>query len=188
MEQTVETKSKRNFAESVKETIKFVIISIAIVVPFRMWVAQPFIVSGASMEPNFKSGDYLIIDELTYKFKEPERGEVIIIKAPGGSVFYIKRIVGLPYEKIEIKQNKVFISQMGNGGEFELKENYINGADTYPDGVYKLKEKEYLVFGDNRPRSLDSREFGPIAKNSIIGKVLLRLWPINGLGFAGKIN
>src|SRR3989344_5113340 len=120
MEQTVETKSKRNFAESVKETIKFVIISIAIVVPFRMWVAQPFIVSGASMEPNFKSGDYLIIDELTYKFKDPERGEVIIIKAPGGSVFYIKRIVGLPYEKIEIKQNKVFISQMGNGGEFEL--------------------------------------------------------------------
>src|SRR3989338_9882823 len=81
------------------EIIKFVIISLLIIVPFRMWVAQPFVVSGASMEPNFLNGDYLIVDELTYNFREPKRGEIIIFKFPQNtSQFFIKRIVGLPKE------------------------------------------------------------------------------------------
>lgn len=192
---------KRSFAgkffETAKETIKFIIISLIIVVPFRMFVAQPFIVSGASMEPNFQNGDYLIVDELSYRLRTPERGEVVILKAKNSAVFYIKRVIGLPNEKIEIRDGKVYVYYAYNEAELlhgeqgeanksglKLQEEYLNGAETYPDETFNLKNDEYLVLGDNRTQSLDSRSFGAIKRKSIIGRALVRLWPISDISFA----
>lgn len=177
----------KNFFASLKEVIKFAAISLAIVVPFRLWVAQPFIVSGASMEPSFENGNYLIIDELSYKFKEPQRNDVVVIRLKNSPVFYIKRIVGLPREKVEIKNSGVYVINKNNKQEIKLDEVFLKGAETYPESNFELKDNEYLVLGDNRTRSLDGRMFGPITKNNITGKVFIRLWPINSIGFAGQI-
>lgn len=169
-----------------KETIKFIIISLLIVIPFRIWVAQPFIVSGASMEPNFSNGDYLIIDEFTYKIRNPQRGEVVILKARNSPIFYIKRVIGLPNEKVEIKNNRIYIYNNENKNGSVLEENYLHGLETYPEDYFELRNDEYLVLGDNRPRSFDSRQFGAVSQKNIIGKVFVRLWPVASFGLAGQ--
>lgn len=176
--------SAGKFFETAKETIKFIIISLIIVVPFRMFVAQPFIVSGASMEPTFQNGDYLIIDELSYRLRIPERGEVVILRAKNSSVFYIKRIIGLPNEKIEIKNGAVYVYDEAGKDELKFQEEYLKGAETYPDETFNLKNDEYLVLGDNRTQSLDSRSFGAVKRKNIIGRTIIRLWPMNNISFA----
>jgi signal peptidase I len=128
------------------------------------------------MEPNFEDGDYLIIDEITYRFREPKRGEVVVFKNPlNERQRFIKRIVGLPGEKIEISNGKIFIS---NGERKILTEPYLNFSFTSGDVQITLGKDEYFVLGDNRQFSLDSRRFGPIKKKEIVGRVFLRLWPI----------
>lgn len=165
---------------SVWEFIKVVIVSVAIVLPVRAYVAQPFIVSGASMEPNFYDGEYLIIDELTYAFRAPARGETIVFRYPlDPSEFFIKRIVGLPGETIEIKSGNVLIN------EGTLPEPYLpRGAEkeTLPNLKIKLDENEYFVLGDNRPRSSDSRFWGALPREKIMGRALVRLWPVAHAG------
>lgn len=164
------------------EVIKFVVISLLIVVPIRMWIAQPFIVSGASMEPNFFNGDYLIVDEISYNIKNPQRDEVIVLRLPGNSPFFIKRIIGLPGEKIEIKENKIRILSPEQPEGFVLKEDYLQNELTYPEMSVILGNDEYFVMGDNRSQSLDSRRWGAILKDNIVGRAFLRLWPLDALG------
>lgn len=174
----------KRFYANAKEILKFVIISLIIVVPFRMWIAQPFIVSGASMEPNFWNGDYLIVDELSLLLRNPERSEVVILKLPGNSSFFIKRVVGLPNEKLEIKEGKIRVFNEKNKDGFVLKEKYIGEAPiTYPDAKISLKENEYFLMGDNREKSLDSRIWGSVSKNNIVGRAFIRLWPIESISF-----
>lgn len=185
-EQEKKSRFLKKFFVSLKEILKFAAISLAIVVPFRLWVAQPFIVSGASMEPSFENGDYLIIDELSYKFKEPKRDDVVVIRLKNSPVFYIKRIIGLPHENIEIKNGAVYIADGKNKQELKLDETFLKEEKTYPESFFELKDNEYLVLGDNRTKSLDGRQFGPITKNNIIGKVFVRLWPVNSIRFAGQ--
>lgn len=172
-----ESEKKEN---SVWEFIKVVIVSVAIVLPVRAYIAQPFIVSGASMEPNFQDGEYLIIDELTYAFRQPARGETIVFRYPlDPSEFFIKRIVGLPGETIEIKNGSVLI----NDGA--LPEPYLPlGArkETLPNLKIRLDENEYFVLGDNRPRSSDSRFWGALPEEKIMGRALVRLWPVAHAG------
>lgn len=160
------------------EFIKVVIISVVIVLPIRTYVAQPFIVSGASMEPNFDDGEYLIVDELTYQFREPQRGEVIVFRYPlNPSNFFIKRIVGLSRESVNIKSGKISID-----GKL-LAEPYLDPKlETTPEINVTLKNGEYFVLGDNRPHSSDSRFWGVLPKDKIMGRALLRLWPINKAG------
>lgn len=186
-EQEQKPKFIKNVLNFIKETAKFVIISLIIVVPFRLWIAQPFIVSGKSMEPSFYNGNYLIVDELSYKLKEPQRNDVVVIRLKNSSVFYIKRIIGLPNEKIKIKNGYVYVNQEKDKQELKLDESFLKGIETYPDNNFELKNNEYLVLGDNRTESLDGRIFGPITKDNIIGKIFIRLWPINSIGFAGQI-
>lgn len=141
------------------EFIKFTLIAVLIVVPIRLWIAQPFIVSGASMEPTFHNGDYLIVDELSYQFNGPQKNDVIIFRYPlEPSKYFIKRVEGVPGEKVKT-----------SGKEITLKEN------------------EYYVLGDNRGASSDSRIWGPVTKNFIVGRAIVRLWPFNKLGlFPGQ--
>lgn len=164
---------------SIGDTIKIVLVALAIVIPIRYFLFQPFFVSGQSMEPNFKSGDYLIVDEISYRFKPIQRGEVVVFKFPqDSSQRFIKRVIGLPGETVEIKNNKITISK---GEKVEvLSEKYLSSSDqTLGDIKIVLGENEYFVMGDNRRFSYDSRRFGPLPSNKIIGRVFLRLWPIN---------
>src|SRR3989344_1417495 len=152
------------------EFIKVVVISLVIVLPIRAYVAQPFIVEGDSMEPNFSDGEYLIIDELSYRFKEPQRGDVIVFHPPiQDRIFFIKRIVGLPGEMVKIENGKIILES--NSGVVILDEDYLpEGLKTTPDSSLKLSESEYFVLGDNRDRSSDSRLWGTLPKENITGK------------------
>ncbi len=168
------------FRQSLWEFVKFFLIAVLIVVPIRVWVAQPFIVSGSSMIPNYENGQYLIVDEFSYHFREPARGEVIIFRAPPDpSEFYIKRIIGLPGETVQISNGQItiFNSQFPNGTV--LKESYLPNDYTGSNLSVNLSPDEYFVLGDNRPMSSDSRVWGPLKANLIVGRAWLRLWPIN---------
>jgi signal peptidase I len=156
------------------EILKIVILAALIVFPIRYFLFQPFIVSGQSMEPNFHHGDYLIIDKLSFRLREPKRGEVIVFKYPRNpSQRYIKRIIGLPGEEVRIEDGNLKIN-----GKILNESQYLPQVQTPGNLVLKLSENEYFVLGDNRNSSLDSRSWGPLLRENIIGRVFLRAWPI----------
>lgn len=163
------------------ETFKIVVISLVIIIPIRYYIVQPFFVKGASMESNFQDGDYLFVDELSYQMGDPERGDVVVFRYPlDQSQFFIKRIIGLPSETIEIKEGKVIIYNKLNPEGFTLNEPYLDvGQET--QGVFrtKLDGNEYFVLGDNRLRSSDSRVWGPLNRSLVTGKAFIRLWPFS---------
>ncbi len=175
------TKPPQKKENVVLDVFRFAFIALLIVIPFRLFVAQPFIVSGASMDPTFETGDYLIIDQLTYEFENPERGDVIIFMFPDDTKkFFIKRVVGLPGEVIEIQNQTVTINTEENTGKFILDEPYIDNRNTRSDFLtVVLDEEEYFVLGDNRRASSDSRAWGPVDKELIVGRALLQLLPVN---------
>ncbi len=175
--------------KDILETIKFIAISIAIVIPIRMFIAQPFIVSGESMFPTFKNGQYLIIDELSYNIGEPHRGDVVVFKYPNDPKrYFIKRIIGLPNEQIIIEAGKIKIINEENPNGFVLEENYLK-QDFLDTLSFKTTDKEYFVMGDNRNRSSDSRVWGSLPENLIVGKAFLRLLPIQDISYKpGNIN
>ncbi|KPJ55381.1 hypothetical protein AMJ47_00745 [Parcubacteria bacterium DG_72] len=162
------------------EIIKIAVIAAVIVIPIRYYLFQPFFVRGQSMDPSFEHGDYLIIDEITYRFRDPERGEVIVFKFPyDSSQKFIKRIIGLPGETIEVTEGKIIIYQ--ESGPVVLDESDYVADFTGSDIKVKLADDEYFVMGDNRDFSFDSRKFGPITRKNIIGKVVFRAWPFDSL-------
>lgn len=146
----------------------------------RYFFVQPFFVEGASMEPNFENGEYLLIDEISYYFKSPERGEVIVFHYPlDTSKYYIKRVVGLPGETVEIKNGRVMIYNGFNPGGFAIDESYLmREGITLGDIKKKLGQNEYFVLGDNRLFSSDSRQWGTLPRNDIVGRVWIRAWPV----------
>jgi signal peptidase I len=174
------SESKENF---IIETLKFSLVAILIVLPFRMFIAQPFLVSGASMSPNFETGNYLIVDQLSYNFEDPQRGEIIIFRYPNDpKKFFIKRVIGLPTETVKISSSKVFIKNTENPNGFELDEPYLQNTSS-KDTETTLNEDEYYVMGDNRPASSDSRVWGVLPKDLIVGRAFLRLFPFNKIDF-----
>lgn len=165
------------------EIIRFSLIALLIVFPIRMFIAQPFIVSGASMEETFQNGEYLIVDQITYRFEEPSRGDVIIFRYPRDpSKFFIKRVIGLPGEKITIEGNVVTITNGSHPEGAVLNEPYIASMQPNTFLEEELGEGEYFVMGDNRDQSSDSRMWGVLQQQNIIGRALLRLFPINEAG------
>ncbi len=173
----------RKFFLFVWEIIKVVSISLAIILPVRYYLIQPFYVKGASMEPNFHDHEYLIIDEISYRFNEPARGQVIVFRYPKDpQEYFIKRIIGLPGEEVQIKDGQVKIFNAFNPDGLVLKEAYLpDGLGTYDnsESLITVGANEYFVLGDNRPASKDSRSFGPVDKSFITGKVLFRGWPFD---------
>lgn len=171
-EETALARNAKKLGLFIFEGVKVVLISLAIILPIRYFLVQPFIVQGASMEPNFHDREYLVINEIEYRLGNPERGEVIILKDPlNPQIYFIKRVIGLPGETVDIKKGRVFINDQ------ELSEIYIEdfGLDTFD--TVKLGNDEYYVMGDNRTNSFDSRRFGPVTRKSIIGRVWFRAWP-----------
>ena len=160
MEENFPIKSPQNENQSQKkgsaifDFVKFIFIVAVIVIPIRFWVAQPFLVSGASMEPTYHDGDYLIVDEISYRVSQPKKDDVIIFRYPKDpSTFFIKRIIALPNEEIILDGKEI-----------------------------KLRGDEYFVMGDNRDASSDSRIWGPVPKKLIVGRSIARLWPLNKIG------
>jgi signal peptidase I len=162
-------------------TLAFLII--VVVIPIRLFVVSPFVVDGESMHPTFENLDYLIVDEILYRFKAPERGDVVVFRYPGNpSVFYIKRIIGLPGEIVSINHGAVTILT-SSGDRITLSEPYIVNEDATYTKDTSLNPGEYFVMGDNRPNSSDSRVWGPLPAKDIIGRVDLRLLPVSEAGF-----
>lgn len=165
------------------EIAKIVIIALLIVVPIRYFIFQPFFVRGESMAPNFENGDYLIIDEISYRFQNPQRGEVIVFKYPDNpSQRYIKRIIGLPGEMIEIKDGRVIIYEYGTAEVLD-ESDYLFPVQEFTSGNIRIElgENEYFVLGDNRNFSSDSRRWGVLPGENIVGRVFLRAWPFAAL-------
>ena len=158
---------------------KIALVAFVLVVGLRVFVFQPFLVRGASMEPSFHDWDYLIVDELSYRFRAPERGEVIVFKFPNDpSQRYIKRIIGLPGETVTIESGKILI--LNSTEQFELNESgYLAGVETAGSVNITLQEGEYFVLGDNRKYSSDSRSWGVLPEENIIGRTLVRVFPVN---------
>jgi signal peptidase I len=171
---------------------KIILIALAIIIPVRYFLFQPFVVSGSSMEPNFSNGEYLIIDEISYRFRGPTRGEVLVIRFPDDpKQFFIKRVVGLPGEQIKIENGVVIISNPENPNGINLEEIYLpNQGLTFPHNtelvggkkVLTLGENEYFMLGDNRLGSSDSRDWGTLETDGIVGKVFLRALPFTEFG------
>lgn len=158
------------------EVIKIVVLALLIVIPIRYFIFQPFVIKGNSMEPNFHQGDYLIVDEITYRFKEPQRGDVIVFRYPKDtSQRFIKRIIGLPGETVTIEEGEITISK---GIEEKILDEsaYLPAQNYFDDVSLSLKENEYFVLGDNRFASFDSRKWGSLPRNYIVGRVILRTW------------
>ncbi|MFA6522446.1 MAG: signal peptidase I [Patescibacteria group bacterium] len=164
------------------EVLQILVIAAAIIIPIRYFVVKPFVVLGASMEPNFYNDEYLIIDELSYRLRAIDRGEVVVFAPPTSpSQFYIKRVIGLPGETVEIADGTITIKNAEHPNGFTLTEEYISEYTHGRESVV-LGEDEYYVLGDNRDESLDSRSFGPITSKVIVGRAWVRGLPFNRMG------
>lgn len=163
------------------ELVQVIAISLAIIVPVRYFLIQPFYVKGASMEPNFYDHEYLIIDELSYRFHPPERGDIVVFRYPNDpKQFFIKRVIGLPGETVEVAEGAVKIYNNTHPNGIILNEDsYLDQDFTATNRTVTLKAHEYFVLGDNRIASMDSRYFGPVPDSLLIGRVWLRGWPFD---------
>jgi signal peptidase I len=174
---------KEKFLQTAREYTVLIGTSLLMVFLVRTFIAQPFVVSGASMEPTFHTGEYLIVDQLSYELGDPKRGDVIIFKYPLiPSRFFIKRVIALPGESIKITGNKVEIKEVGSDSFVTLEEPYVE----FPkESVVEttLASDEYFVMGDNRLASLDSRSWGPLKESFIVGKAFVRLFPVSKVDF-----
>lgn len=172
------------------DTIETVVIALAIFVVIYLFLVQPHQIKGSSMYPNFYDGEYILTDKISYRFKSPQRGDVIVFKAPKNhELDYIKRVIGLPGDTIMVKGGKTYL----NGNllpETYLTSDVITNSGTFlHEGQnYTIPAGEYITFGDNRPHSSDSREWGTIKTDEIIGRAWFRYWPINRISFVPKIT
>lgn len=168
---------------SILEIVRFSVIALLIVIPVRMFIAQPFIVSGASMENTFHNGEYLIVDQVSYHLHDPKRGDVVIFRYPKDpSKFFIKRIIGVPGDTVSIEGSTVTITNEENPNGFVLNEPYIKSMKPNVTMIEKLGDREYFVMGDNRDESSDSRVWGVLQEERIVGRALLRLFPPQEFG------
>lgn len=172
----------KNLLVSAWEILEVVFVAVATVVLIRTFLVQPFVVSGASMEPNFVEHDYLLIDEITYRFREPERGEVIVFRYPlDSSVFFIKRVIGVPGDELVSEGGRIRI--LKDGIELALDEPYLASSLKSSDNFnVTLGDDQYFVLGDNRSHSFDSKNWGAIHRKDIIGTARIVLFPFNRFG------
>ncbi len=175
----------KKFLAFVFDIVKMVVISLAIIIPVRYFLVQPFYVKGESMEPNFHENEYLMVDEISYRFNPPQRGEVVVFRYPKDPQdYYIKRLIGLPGETVFIKDGSVYVTAT-TGETFKIEEDYLPSyisTIALSEEPITLSEDEYFVLGDNRNASKDSRSFGAVKKSFIIGRVFLRGLPIHEFG------
>lgn len=167
------------------ELIRIVIIAFVVMVVFRIFVAEPFVVSGSSMVPNFHNKEYLVVNKINYRFNEPQRGDVIVFKYPKDtSQYFIKRIIGLPGERVQIDGGKVRIFNTEHPDGVVIEEPYLpsNDATFGKSDIVSLGSSEYYVLGDNRLASSDSRVWGILPEKNIVGRAWFRAFPLSEFG------
>lgn len=180
----------KQLIKDIFEIGKTVIIVLIAAFIIRFFLVQPFVVEGISMEPNFFDKEYLIVNKLSYDIHKPQRGDVVVFVAPNQPEYdYIKRIIGLPGEKVRIQNNEIFINDQ------KLDEKYLGSAEkTFvnqnPSLILekKIGADEYFVLGDNREHSSDSREWGVLPKTNIVGKAWLDVYPLDFFGLVPKAS
>lgn len=166
------------------DLIESFVIALVIFVVVYNFIAQPHRVRGDSMLPNYHNDEYILTEKLTYRFIQPQRGDVIVLKYPENpSVDFIKRVIALPGETVLLENGKVYIN------DHLLTEPYISnsvltkGNSSIKEGIpYKIPSRQYVVFGDNRTRSSDSRTWGTVPEENIVGKGFFVYWPFSSLG------
>jgi len=167
------------------DTIQTIVLALSIFLIVYLFLLQPHIVNGQSMEPSFDNGEYLLTDKLSYRLNEPKRGDVIVFSAPPSPRDdYIKRIIGLPNEIISIKDGKVYIDNKQLVEDYLPKDTYTTGGPFLPEGKeIRIGQDEYFVMGDNRAYSSDSRYWGLVPRKNIVGKAWLIYYPPQKAGF-----
>ena len=171
---------------TIREWVQVIVIALIIALPVRFFIAEPFVVNGASMDPTFSTGQFLIVDRLTYRFEAPRRGDVIVFEYPNDpSTYYIKRIIGLPGETLDMQDGHIFVTEPGAASSTELIEPYIEADHASHDTIHipALGSTQYFVMGDNRAQSSDSRAWGPLDSHFIVGRPIVRLLPVNTISF-----
>ena len=172
------------------DILESIVVALAIFVVVYLFLYQPHQVKGASMEPNFHDGEYILTNKYEYRFGLPKRGDVIVFRSPQNpDIDFIKRVIGLPGEQVKLINNHYYINGKILNEEYIAKELYTYQGSYLKEGQeVTVPEDYYFVSGDNRPRSSDSREFGPISRSSIIGRSQLRYYPFNRFGIIPGIN
>lgn len=184
-----------SFGNFILEFVQSIVLALSVFVLLYLFVAQPNQVKGSSMVPNFTDGEYLLTDKLTYQFSKPKRGDVVVFKAPSTEACaedeceYIKRIIGLPGDKVMVENNQVYLNGQLLVENF-LPEDFVTEAGDFCDEGKEITvpESQYLVFGDNRSHSRDSRWFGPINKELILGRALFKYWPLSSIGLISTVR
>lgn len=172
------------------DIIEVIVFAVAIFLFVYLLILQPHKIKGASMHPNFPDGEYLLTDKVSYRFGEPKRGDVIVFKAPvNEEEEFIKRIIGLPGEKISIKNSEVSINGTPLTESYIASELLTSGGNFLQEGSsVTVPGGEYFVLGDNRPHSSDSRTWGFVAKKKITGRAWLIYWPPKSAGLIAKVK
>jgi signal peptidase I len=184
---------KFSFLEFIWDVVKTAVVALLLAFGIKYFIIQPFIVDGNSMLPNFENNEYLLVEKISYRFNQPARGDVIVFHPPGiASENYIKRIVGLPGETVEIKENIITIFNSDHPSGVALNEPYIPSSSQTltesKDAKFSIGQDEYFVLGDNRQHSSDSREWGKLPKTNIIGKSWLNIFPFKNFGLVEHQN
>jgi signal peptidase I len=169
---------------SIFDFLQGIVVVLALLVMVYLFIMSPQEVSGSSMEPNFHNGEYILTSKILYKFRLPERGDVVIFKSPANKeVDYIKRIIGLPGDTVSVKDNAYYVNNQKVDEPYLAPETPIFGGSYLAEGqTVTVPEGSYFVSGDNRAHSSDSREFGPIAESDFIGTAIFRYWPFSQMG------
>lgn len=178
-----------SFGSFFLDIIETLVIAMSIFLILYLFIMSPHQVNGQSMVPNFQSGEYVLSDKISYKFRDPERGEVIVFHAPpaahcpeGTGCDFIKRVMGLPGETIEVKDNHIWVNGTPYNEPYLPSDFDILPGDATRGKSITLGPNEFFVSGDNREYSSDSRSWGPITKDEIVGRAVLRYWPMNVAG------
>lgn len=170
----------RGLTRTATEVGEAALIALGIVFLFRTFVAEPFLVGGVSMAPTFHDGDFVFVDRLSYHFRGPERGESVVFHYPKGGLdyFLIKRVIGLPGERIKVADGQVIVFNAAHPEGLALEEDYLRaGTRTTGETDVTLGADQYFVMGDNRQVSFDSRAWGTLSKKEIVGAARMRIWP-----------
>ena len=184
-----------SFGNFLLEFIQSIVLALSVFVLLYLFVAQPNEVKGTSMFPNFKDKEYLLTEKISYQVGQPERGDVVIFKAPpsepcaADECEYIKRVIGVPGDKVMVSKGDVYVNGQKLVQDFLPEMVYTSPGDYMKEGVERVvPDGQYLCFGDNRPNSRDSREFGPIDRSLIIGKAFMKYWPISAIEMVPKVR
>ncbi len=169
----------KRIVAAIFDFLQSIVVVMAVMVMLYLFIISPQEINGQSMDPFFHNGEYILTNKVIYKFRDPQRGDIVIFKSPKNKeIDYIKRIIGLPGERVRLHENAFYVNDQ------IVEEPYIptdtpiyGGSFLQEDMEIIVPEGKYFVVGDNRPHSADSREFGPIGKEDFIGMAFLRYWP-----------